>query len=239
MFKPTYLYIKQHLITGKLYFGKTTQKDPVKYKGSGSYWKNHLKCHGDKVVTLWYELFTDKDELVKFATTFSDEMNIVESQSWANQQTENGLDVRLGVKFSTETIQKLSDSHKGRKHSDETKQKMSQIAKGRTLSDEAKKKISEANKNRIVSDETRAKQAEKAKGNKRHMMPHSDEAKKKISAARCGVSRSEDAKNKISMAMKGKPKPIISCPHCGQTGGASQMKRWHFDNCKEYTQCTH
>ena len=27
-FKPTYLYIKQHTVTGKLYFGKTT-KDNV------------------------------------------------------------------------------------------------------------------------------------------------------------------------------------------------------------------
>ena len=29
------------------------------------------------------------------------------------------------------------------------------------------------------------------------------------------------------------PKPKITCPHCNKIGGLPQMKRWHFDNCKE------
>lgn len=29
------------------------------------------------------------------------------------------------------------------------------------------------------------------------------------------------------------PKPKITCPHCNKEGGLPQMKRWHFDNCKE------
>ena len=28
-------------------------------------------------------------------------------------------------------------------------------------------------------------------------------------------------------------KPIVTCPHCGKTGDNSNMKRWHFDNCKK------
>lgn len=28
------------------------------------------------------------------------------------------------------------------------------------------------------------------------------------------------------------PQPIITCPHCGKFGGISNMKRWHFNNCK-------
>ncbi len=24
-----------------------------------------------------------------------------------------------------------------------------------------------------------------------------------------------------------------TCPHCGRTGGYAQMKRWHFDHCRE------
>ena len=32
---------------------------------------------------------------------------------------------------------------------------------------------------------------------------------------------------------KGKYKPIVICPHCGQSGGGQAlMNRWHFDNCK-------
>ena len=38
--------------------------------------------------------------------------------------------------------------------------------------------------------------------------------------------RTKIGKNKI-------PKPIIECPHCNKTGGAPQMKQWHFDNCRQ------
>ena len=41
-FVPTWLYIKQHNITKLKYFGKTVRKDPIKYKGSGTYW--NLAC---------------------------------------------------------------------------------------------------------------------------------------------------------------------------------------------------
>ena len=29
------------------------------------------------------------------------------------------------------------------------------------------------------------------------------------------------------------PKKITTCPHCGKSGGAGNMTRYHFDNCKE------
>ena len=90
--KPTYLYIKQHNKTGLLYFGKTTN-NPEIYQGSGLHWLRHLKVHGARdVTTLWYCLFTERDELVKFATLFSVSNNIVESVDWANLKPENGLD---------------------------------------------------------------------------------------------------------------------------------------------------
>lgn len=27
----------------------------------------------------------------------------------------------------------------------------------------------------------------------------------------------------------------VSCPHCGKVGGFTNLKRWHFDNCKQFT----
>ena len=30
-------------------------------------------------------------------------------------------------------------------------------------------------------------------------------------------------------------KKQATCPHCGKTGGANTMKRWHFDNCPTFT----
>ena len=44
-------------------------------------------------------------------------------------------------------------------------------------------------------------------------------------------------RRKISETLKGRckgiPKKKLTCPHCGKEGGAPQMKRWHYDNCKE------
>jgi len=92
IYKPTWLYIKQHNITGLKYFGKTTVSDPIKYKGSGIYWLRHLKKHGNNVSTIWSQLFTDQQELIEYALNFSKKNMIVESKNWANLKEENGLD---------------------------------------------------------------------------------------------------------------------------------------------------
>lgn len=93
IYKPTFLYIKQHKVTGLLYFGKTVNRNPLTYKGSGKHWVNHYNKHGkEHIETLWYCLFTDMETLVEFATTFSVQQNIVDSTIWANMEIENGLD---------------------------------------------------------------------------------------------------------------------------------------------------
>lgn len=116
LFYPTFLYIKQHSVTGKLYFGKTTQKDPIKYRGSGLHWKYHIKKYGkEHIITLWHELFENEEELTEFALDFSKKMNIVSSKSWLNLIEESGL----GVKHSEETKKKISTARKGKKHSDQ------------------------------------------------------------------------------------------------------------------------
>lgn len=89
-FKPTWLYLKQHNITGLKYFGKTI-RDPQSYPGSGIRWTRHLKKHGKDISTLWCQLFTNKEELTKFALQFSAENNIVESTEFANLKPEDGL----------------------------------------------------------------------------------------------------------------------------------------------------
>lgn len=63
-FKPTYLIIRQHRLTGKLYFHKTT-RNLEKYLGSGVYWKNHIKKYGKEYVeTLSCILFHNIEDCV-------------------------------------------------------------------------------------------------------------------------------------------------------------------------------
>lgn len=100
-----YLYIKQHSITGLKYFGKTTQKDPFKYLGSGSYWKNHIKKHGkEHIKTIEIFGFDDIDLCIDFALKFSKDNNIVASNQWANLCKENGIG------FTLTELQKLKVS---------------------------------------------------------------------------------------------------------------------------------
>ncbi len=91
IYRPTYLYIKQHSITGLFYFGKTV-KNPEKYNGSGIYWTNHIKKHGKEfIITLWYCLFLDEESIIETAKLISQLNNIVESDKWANLIPENGI----------------------------------------------------------------------------------------------------------------------------------------------------
>jgi hypothetical protein len=91
VFIPTYLYIKRHLVTGKLYFGKTI-KNPETYYGSGKHWTLHYKKHGkEHIETLWYCLFYDKESIQEFALNFSKQETITESDQWLNLKDEDGL----------------------------------------------------------------------------------------------------------------------------------------------------
>ena len=115
-FKPTFLYLKQHTITGMMYFGITTRNVEI-YAGSGKRWIRHIKLHGkDKVVNLWYMLFVDQETLKNFAKSQSAIMNIVESTEFANLKDELGIDG--GTSFqSIESRRKMSISRKGKQHS--------------------------------------------------------------------------------------------------------------------------
>ncbi len=124
IFSPTYLYIKQHRVTGLKYLGKTV-KNPLHYSGSGKYWLRHLKKHGLSIDTLWSELFTDKTSLVETALRLSKEHNIVASEEWANQKPENGLDGAIsGEGHHFYGVTGEDHPRSGTKHTAETKQLM-------------------------------------------------------------------------------------------------------------------
>jgi hypothetical protein len=256
---PTYLYIKKHSITGLKYFGKTTESDPYKYLGSGTYWKKHYKKHGKEFIeTIWVsDPFTDKELLIEFALKFSEENNIVKSKDWANLIPENGLQGggNKGIPPSEETRKKLSIANIGKKQTDESNEKRAIASKGRTHSVEARSKCSAANlgkkrsaetklkigiasRKRVTSLETRKKISEASKRRK-----HSVETRAKISEAnrkrvvtdetRLKLSNrifSDEHKQKISEAKKNLP--VRTCPYCGKAGKGGNMTRHHFNNCK-------
>lgn len=84
-----YLYIKTHNVTGLKYLGKTT-RDPYKYKGSGKRWTNHINKHGNDVTTEIIGTFNTNEELKQFSEKLSEELDVVNSNDWANLMPETG-----------------------------------------------------------------------------------------------------------------------------------------------------
>lgn len=85
-----YLYVKTHNKTGLKYLGKTTSKDPYKYKGSGTWWINHINTHGYDVTTKIIKECLSNEELKKWGIYYSNLWNVVESKKWANLKPEEG-----------------------------------------------------------------------------------------------------------------------------------------------------
>lgn len=218
-YKPTYLYIKQHSETNKLYFGKTTNIDPIKYLGSGKLWSRFIKKYGKKyVVTLWYELFTSKESLIEFALQFSKEMDIVKSEQWLNLIPENGINGGslpgkdhpcfgkpgpwLGKQNSNETKKRKSIARMGDKNP--------RFGKPGTKGMLGKHHSAET---RIILSEIRTE-----------WLSYNEHPKGML-----GKHHSEETKEKIKVQ--------VECPHCHKIGAIGAMKGWHFDNCPENPNC--
>ena len=88
--KMYHLYIKTHRITGLMYLGYTSSKDPEKYRGSGKRWTNHIKKHGYNCWTDIIYSTTNKQEIEELGRYYSEAWNIVESREWANLKFETG-----------------------------------------------------------------------------------------------------------------------------------------------------
>ena len=58
----------------------------------------------------------------------------------------------------------------------------------------------------------------------------SPEGRAAIRKANC-KPKSDETKAKMSEAVARQPR--VKCPHCDVTGRASNMNRWHFNNCKK------
>jgi hypothetical protein len=88
--------------------------------------------------------------------------------------------------------------------------------RGKILTDDHKKALSVAAKTRKT----------------RIPIKHSDETKQKLSALWKGTTRSVADRKKISDGQRGKKRKIVTCPHCGKSGGNNGMTKWHFDKCR-------
>ena len=198
--------------TGEYYIGvHSTHNINDMYMGSGDRIKRIISKEGkvglERIIL--YDCETRADALlIENALLTSDVLN----DPLCLNVTVGGKGNPLGgCGISDDARNRLRDLHVGKQKSLITRQRISESKagkpsqlKGQPRSEATKQKISESSKGRRRSPETT----------------------EKIRAARKGSHHTAD-----SIARMKKPKPTITCPYCGKTGGLPQMKRWHMDNC--------
>lgn len=146
----------------------------------------------------------------------------------SNELRKRRSHLMIGKKATQETIEKQRIAKTGdksprgmlgKKHTQETieKQRMAKI--GKTHTQESRNKIRAARKGTIATDETKRKLSVARSGDK-------------SARGMLGKHHSEESKNKNRDAHIGIKQPPVICPHCNKHGGTSNMKRYHFDNCK-------
>ena len=187
-----------------------TRQNPFSYPGSGVYWANHLKVHGNDVKTEILHECGVIEEIETLGLYYSNLWNIVESKDFANLVPETGENScgMLGKKQTQETKNKISKSLKSVPFTDERRMKISDALMGNVPWNKGKTGV------QSHTFEHKAYISEKYKGDQNpfHGKAHTEEFKEH---------------QRLNQQQK------VKCPHCDVHGSIRVMKRWHFDKCKE------
>lgn len=182
-----------------------TQKDPFKYRGSGIYWKKHLKAHkikNSEIKTITLCKTSDINVLIEKSKYFSELFDVVKSKNWANLTPETGDNSILGYRFSDESKKRMSESRKGQLVGEKNPMF------GKKVSQETRDKISKSNTGQKRTDETKNKIRVNLTGNKNTLgYKHSNETKNKISSSNTGkhnIPKSDEEKKKMSIRQSGR-----------------------------------
>jgi hypothetical protein len=244
-----YLYVKTHKKTGLKYLGKTSNKDPIRYKGSGTYWRRHLKKHGNDIETEILFQSENKEEIREKGLYYSELWKVTESKDWANIIEESGDG------GDTSQTEAWKEGMKNRIHKIPEIHSKSALGKvwytdGITniLIDEIENHIPDGFiKGRVMGPN-------KIKKNKRpEKWNHSEEDKKKMAESakkrieKIGIPKSAWKKGHIpknkGIPMSEEQKQILktavlkqkkyTCEHCGKTMFAGNYTRWHGEKCND------
>ena len=135
----------------KKYYGYTSQKPEHRWGKNGRGYKNNIDFYNDIIFYGWDSI----EHIVIAKGLTKDEAEWLEEELIKTNRTydsEYGYNKFIGIKWTDEQKEVLSETHKGK-----------------VLSKETRKKLSEAHKGHIVSDETRKKMSISRSGENNHM----------------------------------------------------------------------
>jgi hypothetical protein len=211
-----YLYVKIHSITGLKYLGKTKQKDPHKYKGSGKLWLRHIRKHGYIVTTKILFQTECVEELSKQGLYYSKLWNVTKSSEWANLCDENG---KSGYKLGPFTEQHKQNMRKPKPNKTNYKISAEINNSGNRL--RKYKLCTYCNKNIDIGNY--AQQHGDA-------CNHNPNKIKDYKNPFLDKKHTIEAKNKMSISQKNAKK--YKCKYCSIQTTKGNIIRWHNDKCK-------
>jgi len=212
-----YLYKKTHKETGLKYLGKTISKNPYNYKGSGVYWKYHIKKYGYNVETEILKECSTEEELKHWGQYYSKLWNVVESEEWANLKPEEGSGG--GMVAGSASAQKHSSKMIG--HPNWLK----------SQSESAKKLIKKAQQE-LISKLTPDELISRMKNSCCRPDSYTPERSKKISEALTGRTLSDEHKKNVSIGGSKYKKSLTQEEKIIKYGRANNGKTWKIINGK-------
>ncbi len=219
------IYMIKNSINNKMYIGQAVNIYKRWEYGHASCLNknNHKNKH---LQNAWNKYGKDNFEFKILEECVREELNDKEKY-WISyyDSFENGYNLTkggegiLGLKFSSETKQKIRNAHLGKKLSDETKQKLSEYFKkypsnsllGKHHTEKTREKIRIKAIGRKHSEETKAKFSIKfsGEGNGMYGKKHKEESKEKMKYLKNGKLKSE--------SYKGENNPFFNKKHSKET----------------------
>ena len=142
---------------------------------------------------------------------------------YSSRAKEEIIDEILRSPKTEDHKQKIAKALKGRPAPWAVGNKNAAVLKGRPRTEETKQKIANSKIGKERPDMVGNNYATALKGRKK-----TDEHKQAV----INALNSQEVKDKISASWAIRPK--VKCPHCSKEGTQGHnMKRYHFDNCKE------
>ena len=228
-----YIIICSNVLLPTFYIGSSSVKAITLqgYRGSPNskqfkkLWNYHIKNNPNDFVYSILSYHTTRQEALLAEYNIQQHLNVVKLQCFANKSLAC-IDGFFGMDVSGE-----KNPMYGKQQSQKTKQIISQKRKSqpKLTCPHCSLKVDAQNAKRWHFDNCLNNPNNSKTKDDRKL---SEETKQKMSASSKGYNPSTETRKKLSKLRKGIPAKKLTCPHCGLTGGNSNMTRYHFDNCK-------
>ena len=198
----------------KAYVGKTTNFTVRKY--------NHEITFGPNIIC---DVIDEVDSTETGDWKFLECYWIEQFKQWGYELVNKNKGGGGCEYHSSKTKQLLSDQKKGKKLGKYRKRKDAGVKKGFFPKNSCQYCDKLIGINAIHMHELQCKQ------NPEHLFIPNVKNSVRYQGIKRSPYREGIKKPNVGAALRGRKKPLTKCPHCSKEGG-SNMKRYHFDNCK-------